>query len=1277
MNQSNNRPKTKQNHEMTSYDFKAVMLLKRKDGYSTEMQSYYNDKNRIFSEIKNAKLNPPGIMSSNVVQNLILNLEKLLAKRELVNEKLQEFFNKLDLLNTLYVKREQEGFDNDLLPIDYKRYNQYTKQVGDLEYEWDFFKNEKQIIFDDFANLSCALRGVGPINIQQQEFQVKGTFFKGSVPPKLQDPNLKRKYDDAIQYKQDNYERLRREDPRLLYDLDAIILNLKEGKDIDEDFWNNCIPKNTHQHKKIDNSEYQKEKTHSIFQNTKNLKNGDRDQNNQTITNRISHKASRTDEEDVISKKQSEYHFPSNLQENRLSNHSNVVNSKLSPKIESKYSDMHVPDKIEEQSMENKSYMENTEHSSDNMTQNFEQIGPKKSQRPKTLDYRQKMKILKSTKMRHRLKAFVWSDEFWDKFDQPKNAVNFDGTKYEREITKQKRQLIDQDVKLNFIKHQVRNTNQRYNMPEKNRKDLSGDESTQDQTQISRKKSEYDRQRSSKVKSNQSNYDMDPKQGQHPLVEDERRKLKDQQYDIMKIKEVMEPYKAALPINQNLVPGMINEIKASVLSMVHEQSVIHTQIKGYDPKVHQPDPKYRQTYQDRVDALYAQKKLREAGKGPAPMQSPNSAIAEQINEEEEEEQKPQKIITEDAPIIEEQEESIEFSVQLSDRSSQWIPVKMKLYQDEPPFNIEKDFIEIYIDGGRHFPNNITISKQLIRIIDEHGNMIFPLENCMCTMDSDVYTPMFNYKFTISGFQLRNSRCFLHILYLTMEADSWDSENTIPNPSLFAFSQFSIFVDDNGKIPRNNDYNKLNMGGHQIALYHPKYSSVQFRELIFKMEEGTLKRQPGSTLLIRFIKSPEHDDKYYEDPPNYRHSIYDNSSIILLRNEMNIINDMFDYRDSITVFEMCLPFLEDASSRNNDLERQKADGTIDAYIESYLDDMIQPSQNCDIAEDLGLINVPLRDSLLISIDGLTNVRPPGIYVVVINLLCNENLNLADVFPILEPDWDSHVNLMTWLDPEIQIELTEDFMAKTNKMIQMTLLRLNVENDDLSINSEGFTFLPIDMKSGGSLFGTFQLPFFKAQMNKEYFQNLISYDPWTLVDIMQHTDIGEKNIIQDMSMFVRLMPFDLDGYYTEPFEFELMNYMFQPALQNPENPKIVKRDKVRAFDQNTFEKMNRGKRLKEEWFIPDYDTDEIMKCIVSYFEIIQDDKQASGSLDNEFGDGQDYDDPDNLGAIAEEEEDWNPDEGNQITNRTGQQNLEPDDVFQHEDEANLKNELLEQN
>jgi hypothetical protein len=142
-----------------NYDLKAALHLQKRSNFNTETEQFWRDKNKIFSEINSNKENPPAFMSGSVLNTYLNGLERLLSKREVINQKCMEYYYKLDTLEHLYSKRQQENYDELSLVKDYKRFNHYKKLVDDLDFEWDWVNGEKKTIFEEFAEISSRLRG--------------------------------------------------------------------------------------------------------------------------------------------------------------------------------------------------------------------------------------------------------------------------------------------------------------------------------------------------------------------------------------------------------------------------------------------------------------------------------------------------------------------------------------------------------------------------------------------------------------------------------------------------------------------------------------------------------------------------------------------------------------------------------------------------------------------------------------------------------------------------------------------------------------------------------------------------------------------------------------------------------------------------------------------------------------------------------------------------------------------------------------------------------------
>ena len=52
-------------------------------------------------------------------------------------------------------------------------------------------------------------------------------------------------------------------------------------------------------------------------------------------------------------------------------------------------------------------------------------------------------------------------------------------------------------------------------------------------------------------------------------------------------------------------------------------------------------------------------------------------------------------------------------------------------------------IDIYVDGCRFLPDNVTVIRVFTSVIDNNVNETFSQEACLPDLDSDIYNPTIN------------------------------------------------------------------------------------------------------------------------------------------------------------------------------------------------------------------------------------------------------------------------------------------------------------------------------------------------------------------------------------------------------------------------------------------------------------------------------------------------------------------------------------------------------
>lgn len=87
-----------------------------------------------------------------------------------------------------------------------------------------------------------------------------------------------------------------------------------------------------------------------------------------------------------------------------------------------------------------------------------------KAKMKKQKEERGRYKAKKKVFEKNQIQKLFWNDEFFSNFDIPKTFLGFDGESYVRQITSLKRNLIDQEMSLKFLKEKAVGVNLGYNL---------------------------------------------------------------------------------------------------------------------------------------------------------------------------------------------------------------------------------------------------------------------------------------------------------------------------------------------------------------------------------------------------------------------------------------------------------------------------------------------------------------------------------------------------------------------------------------------------------------------------------------------------------------------------------------------------------------------------------------------------------------------------------------------------------------------------------------------
>lgn len=196
---------------------KCDQILSISSKFRREMEVFYADKKKIQNEIDVFNNDPPATLKRSQIDSVLRNLKKLQIKRNILNSREQSFFDEIQSLRNLkttYIRQLAQKEGN----IDYQLIKNsemnLSDKVGMMLSELEFINTERSLIAKEFHRLSSV----------PQPFGLEGINLD-NLPPL----DIKDSLDRLIEYRDENRDHLKKKKPKLLTEIDNIILYLQDG----------------------------------------------------------------------------------------------------------------------------------------------------------------------------------------------------------------------------------------------------------------------------------------------------------------------------------------------------------------------------------------------------------------------------------------------------------------------------------------------------------------------------------------------------------------------------------------------------------------------------------------------------------------------------------------------------------------------------------------------------------------------------------------------------------------------------------------------------------------------------------------------------------------------------------------------------------------------------------------------------------------------------------------------------------------------------------------
>lgn len=163
-------------------------------------------------------------------------------------------------------------------------------------------------------------------------------------------------------------------------------------------------------------------------------------------------------------------------------------------------------------------------------------------------------------------------------------------------------------------------------------------------------------------------------------------------------------------------------------------------------------------------------------------------------------------------------------------------------------------IDIYVDACRFLPDNVTVTKIIVRFVNCEFTDVLTAQGGRPELDSDIYNPTFNFRQELRAPNY-DPTLMMYITYIT-----FDERGKIKQPRILGYSMFNVFVNRlTGEQPRDRKeqaQSQLHDGLYQIPIYCQPFK----KETPFYVDScQKYDKLPASSTLIRVRRAPVSDD----------------------------------------------------------------------------------------------------------------------------------------------------------------------------------------------------------------------------------------------------------------------------------------------------------------------------------------------------------------------------------------------------------------------------------
>ncbi|KAJ3035724.1 Coiled-coil domain-containing protein 17 [Rhizophlyctis rosea] len=407
--------------------------------------------------------------------------------------------------------------------------------------------------------------------------------------------------------------------------------------------------------------------------------------------------------------------------------------------------------------------------------------------------------------------------------------------------------------------------------------------------------------------------------------------------------------------------------------------------------------------------------------------------------------------------------------------SAWIPVAAQDRKGRDTVFRIGDSFDVYIDGARFLPENVTMCRVVARVVSAASGKIVNGSPEICgvsDLNSLFHSPSFNIIESGSVRQVREAitmdipdpTSVLVIKLYTLDRD-------IKEMRLIGSTMINCFVDARTKeqpVGGEGSQYYLNAGGHQLPVF---VGEVGGKAGMRSVEWERALRVPCATVLVRLERVP-YGKKTREEPvPDYSTGAYVSMLSTPMGYEKKLYPHVLSERGSVTVDEVLAKWMGSGQ------ENGKPSATsIDTYIQKCL---TTPKHMPPQLALTAVAKYQPKYGFKICVESATNLRGKGFHFAVVSL-CPGGLYEApkriegDVWIVKKVKGDSDVRHPRWGDG---FHLVRKQFSNGTSVVIVDVKSFDPE-DESHVVDEGWGAVPVFAEGEYCTHGVFQLPLFEG-------------------------------------------------------------------------------------------------------------------------------------------------------------------------------------------------------